>query len=58
MLVFTALTVISNVPPIVKTARVTYKAELVSRVNLGGLDYIVKQNVEKDGMVSTVVNSV
>lgn len=43
MLVFTALTVISNVPPIVKTARVTYKAELVSRVNLGGLDYIVKQ---------------
>lgn len=37
MLVSTAVTVISLVLLIVKTARVTYRVEPVSRVTLGGL---------------------
>lgn len=43
MLDSTAVTVTCPVPLIVKTARVTYKMERVSRANLDGLIYIVKK---------------
>lgn len=58
MPVSTALTVIFIVQPTVKTSRVTYKVELVSHVNLDGLECIAKQSVmtvPMDITVSTIV---
>lgn len=43
LLVSTAVTVIFLVPPTVKTTRVTYRVERVSRVKLDGLEHIVIQ---------------
>lgn len=43
MLVSTAKTVTHLVPPIVRTACVTYKVEFVRRVKFGGLECLVKQ---------------
>lgn len=43
MLVSTVVTAKRHVPPIVKTARVTYKMERVLTVNLVGLECIVSQ---------------
>lgn len=57
LLVFTVVTVTLLVPLTVKTVRVTYRMERVSRVNLDGMEYFVVQNVKKVGMVSAVVSS-
>lgn len=51
MLDSTAVTVTLLVPLTVKTARVTYKVERVSRANLDVLIYNVIQHVLKEGMV-------
>lgn len=58
MLVSTVKTVTRHAPQTVKTTRATYRVDLVSHVSLDGLEYIVKQNVKKDGTVSTVNSSV
>lgn len=54
----TVLTVTRHAPPSVKTTRVTYRMDRVLTVSLDGLECIVTQNVKKDGMVITVLNSV
>lgn len=58
MPVSTVLTVTHHAPPIVKITRVTYRLDRVLTVNLDGLECIVTQNVKKDCMVITVLNSV